>query len=128
MIEVAMANISRVVPVLAVLRLVAKTTMGFSDLAKTTRSLARIVPRAILEESQVLGKAVPGRVPAVNTEMITKVLPVAADRVRESAVAVEDEQTISNELAWREHQMKILSYLLLKSSSLFISVISKNRY
>jgi len=92
MIEVVMASIGRAAPVLAVLPLVAKTTMGFSDPARKTRNLARLVPRAILEESLVLGKAVPGRATS------TKALPAAADRVRKSAVVVDHDPMISKEL------------------------------
>jgi hypothetical protein len=92
MIEVVMASIGRAAPDLAVLPLVAKTTMGFSDPGRTTRNLARLVPRVILKESRVLGKAVPGRA------TITKALRVAADRVRKSAVVVDHEPMISKKI------------------------------
>ena len=83
MIEVAMANIGHADLVLVVVRLDAKTTMGFSVQAKTTKG---VDPKAILEEDRALGKR------AANT-----VRSVAVDPDRRNEVAVEDDQIISNQ-------------------------------
>ena len=83
-----MANTSHADLVLVVVRLDAKTTMGFSVQAKTTKG---VDPKAILEEDRALGKR------AGNTVRIMKSLRVAVDPDRRNEVAVEDDQIISNQ-------------------------------
>jgi hypothetical protein len=114
MIVVAMASIDRAVPVLVAVRLVRETTMGFSD--PRTKSLGRIVPRAVLEESRVLGKPAP--------EMTTIILHAeAADLVLgENAAVVEHERTIFNGFVRRERSKKLISSSFLQESLLFSAI------
>lgn len=105
-----MASTSRVVPVLAVVPLVAKMKMGCSDPARKTQNLvARVVPRANLEESRAPEEA------ATRSH-------VAADLVRKTnAVAVEHVQMIINHFVWKKQAMEMSSSSLLKSG--FFSTI-----
>jgi len=132
MIEAVMENsqaADRVVPVRVVPVLVLadqkKMTKDFSDPAPAKMtSLARIVPRAVLEEDQVRERAARGRGAPAITEMTTTALPVAADLELESAVAVEDDnRTIFKTICEREHQ-RVRSIILLSFSSVFSSLFS----
>lgn len=91
-----MASTESVVQVPVVAHLVAEAKMVCSDPKKTT-NLARVVPRAVLEESRVLEKV-------TETTMIT----VAVGRARESAVAVDPDKTIINQFERSETPTRLL--------------------
>lgn len=101
-----MASTESVVPVPVVAHLVAEAKMVCSDPTKTI-NLARVVPRAVLEESRVLEKAAAKRI----TE--TTMTIVAAGRARESAVAADPDKTIINQFERSETPTRLLLSSLL---------------